>query len=271
MKRVLRSTMAGIMVALTLVYSGSLALAIDHASAQNKGFKSWGGPPPKTIRIGAPPRGSCFAETSNPTSEPPALKPKLLVALAPEIDFIDKSGTPVKAPSGQTSLEHPTLWFYVPYTRSDVLTVKPEAVELTLYVDKGDKTTSYTTRVTLPETPGIIGVQIPPDFPALKIDQWYSWSFEVKCNDPTDSDRADQVAGLIQRVDIDPAVKKQIETANPQQRVELYTENGIWFDALTALGELRRAQPIDQTLMNTWVSLLSEADLKNIAGQPIAR
>ncbi|UBF25622.1 DUF928 domain-containing protein [Kovacikia minuta CCNUW1] len=278
MKRVSRSTMLWAAVALILLDSVNLPQAIADSPFQTKDYKSGGGPSPKPGRVGtiryvpgggAPPRGTRLGGRRGGSCQPNSASDRQVVALAPEIDVPQNSNVSVKAPSGQTSSDHPTLWFYVPYTRLDVLTVK--TVEFTLNVEEGDRTTPYRTKVNLPEKPGVIGVQMPPNFPALKIDQWYTWSFSVICNDSTDSDRAEQVTGLIQRVALAPAVKQQIETASPQEQVRLYAENGIWFDALTTLGELRRANPIDSTLQEAWSRLLEGGGLQTTASEPIAK
>ncbi|NJL62847.1 MAG: DUF928 domain-containing protein [Methylacidiphilales bacterium] len=57
--------------------------------------------------------------------------------------------------------------------------------------------------------------------------------------------------------------------ATPQQQTNIYAQNGMWFQALTTIGELRRKNPQDTTLKATWNSLLTEIDLIEIAEKPL--
>ncbi|WP_254721630.1 DUF928 domain-containing protein [Kovacikia minuta] len=77
--------------------------------------------------------------------------------------------------------------------------------------------------------------------------------------------------GTIHRVVQDRAIAAQIESASPQQKVELYAQNGIWFDALTTLANLRLANPQDPALTSDWDSLLRSVGLEDVVTAPLVK
>jgi hypothetical protein len=160
-----------------------------------------------------------------------------------------------------TQAERPAAWFYVPYTRS---TATAEFV----IQDEADNDI-YRAPVGLPNTPGIVSVRVPNQAPALEVGKLYHWFFKVqtKCGSTT----IPYVEGWMQRVKLAPAIAQQIQQAPPLQRAALYAENGIWFDALTTLAELRQSLPQDQTLAENWISLLRSADLEAMATAPLVK
>ncbi len=44
---------------------------------------------------------------------------------------------------------------------------------------------------------------------------------------------------------------------------------GIWYDAVSTLAELRKSQPDNQSAINSWQQLLNSAGLNEIAQEPI--
>jgi len=171
-------------------------------------------------------------------------------------------GRPVKTqPSltvvfGQTISNHPTFWFYVPYGNADDFPAK-------FVLQDSDQKEIYSTPVQLPETPGIIRVQMSSKAPDLKVNQLYRWSLQVKCDSPPV-----EASGSIQRVALPPTVMQEIQAATPQQQIVLYAKHGLWFDALTGLAELRRKT--DQALTDDWLSLLKQGGFNDdIAKQKI--
>ena len=169
---------------------------------------------------------------------------------------------------GLTTEEYPTFWFFVPYKKSTI-----NSIEFVLK-DESSKLspTLYRTIVTIPETPGIISIPLSATTPSLQVDKMYHWFFKMKiiCN-PQQPAQREYAEGWVQRVNLNPKLVDSPAQETPQQRVRLYAENGIWYDALTTLAELRLAKPQDPTLAVEWMNLLKSVDLENLAKQPLIK
>lgn len=54
-------------------------------------------------------------------------------------------------------------------------------------------------------------------------------------------------------------------------RVAVYAANGIWYDALDTLAQLRLSNPNDPNLISNWDILMKAAGIDEIASEPITR
>lgn len=160
---------------------------------------------------------------------------------------------------GLTVAEHPTLWFYVPYSLTSKL-----PIEFVLQDDQ-NKDVYKTSFSASQMQPGIVSLRLPSTEAPLKVGKNYHWYFIINCN----PDAPPVVEGWVQRVALNPTLASQLQKATPRQRAALYAREGIWHDALTTLAELRSANPGDATLSNDWVSLLQSVRLEAIAAEPI--
>lgn len=162
---------------------------------------------------------------------------------------------------GLTVAERPTFFVYVPRTSAKQA-----------FFSLRDKNEEYYYQTTLPlaNTPGIVSVQLPADAPALQIGKTYQWSFVTICgkNLAVDDPR---VEGQIQRIEPNPALLRQIEKVSPLERAALFGSNGIWYDTLSNLAELKRSQPGNSTLTANWENLLKSVGLGAIATKPFAQ
>ncbi len=154
---------------------------------------------------------------------------------------------------GATSAPAPTFWFYIPYKQ-------PFPGKFVLQ-DKDGKLV-YQTDVTLPQTPGVVSLSLPGAVAPLLIGKPYRWFLKIyrKAQAPPAF-----VEGWIQRNSLNPVLKSQLEKATPRDRVALYAANGIWFEALSTAGVLRRRDPKD----TSWAALLQGVGLNDLATEPI--
>ncbi|MBD2092537.1 DUF928 domain-containing protein [Microcoleus sp. FACHB-1515] len=168
-----------------------------------------------------------------------------------------------------TVSERPTFWVYIPYTSSEV-----ESINFSL----GRDGSATLIGLRPPDRPGIISIALPNDAPPLEIGQTYQWSVSVSCQ--SNPSEPLFVEGSIQRVAIDPTLAGSLAAASPHEQAQLYAENGIWYDALTTLGNLYRTEPVNAELASDWASLLSaleidlrdrgiDFDTRNIVASPI--
>lgn len=208
-------------------------------------LKDRGAPAPGK-RVGGASRGTCPRTSTS------------LTALVPVIPTL-----PTDSVLGLTFAEHPTLWFYVPYS---LTATRP--VEFILIDDQG--TELYRTLLSdSGAAPGVMGFQIPETVPPLAVNKRYKWYMTIFCDANERSDFR-SVEGWVQRVALDAKFQQQLEQATPQQKVALYTQAGVWHEAVTTLAQLRRQNPNNPTLQQQWQELMQMIDLGAIAPEPIS-
>ena len=188
-----------------------------------------------------------------------------LTALAPAVEKTVGAGKATYV-WGQTIAEYPTFWFYLPAASPSL-----RAVEFVLQDNRDNDI--YRSAVALPAKPGIIGVRLPTTKPPLNLNQNYRWFLKtemaVSCNRQNPIVFKDSVEGWVQRVSPTAAIARQIKTATPQQRVDLYAQQGLWYDAIATLAEQRLLQPENTALKANWNGLLQSANLSDITPQPL--
>jgi len=162
---------------------------------------------------------------------------------------------------GQTTVEHPSWFFYVPYTKDLDYTVE-------FVLQDMDLNEVYKKAIALPDKPGVIRVSLPSTAPALALNKQYRWFFTINCDKEKNSPPT-FVEGVIQRVELNPATIKELETTELLKRYAIYAQKGIWYEALTTLAELRQKNPEDVALKAEWRNLLGSISLDDIAAEPI--
>jgi hypothetical protein len=162
---------------------------------------------------------------------------------------------------GQTTVERPSWFFYVPYTKD-----LPYTVEFVLQDQHSNEI--YKKAIALPDQPGVVRVSLPTTAPALALDKQYRWFFSVNCDNQQNSPPT-FVEGVIQRVELNPATVKELQTTEPLKRYAIYAQKGIWYEALTTLAQLRQKNPQDAALQAEWRNLLGSIRLDEVAGEPI--
>lgn len=165
---------------------------------------------------------------------------------------------------GLTTLERPTFWFYVPYTK-DVANLNAEFV-----LQDAEENDIYRQAIALPLKPGVISMSLPSAIAPLQVNKTYRWYFKVHCNQQQTASSPVQVEGDIQRVSLNPNVAKQLAAATePREKIIIYAASGIWYDSLNILAQLRKANPNDVSLATDWQSLLQSIKLQQLATAPL--
>jgi Domain of Unknown Function (DUF928) len=191
-----------------------------------------------------------------------------LKVLAPE--FVSTIEQPPGKPKrvtdvwGLTTSEHPTIWFALSEPKDEITGV------VFLLRDESKKTNKVVYQTTVqPKSGGIIGIPLPDANSGIALNPAYKWVIKLttSCSMP----KSIQAEGWIQRTSLSDELTNQIQQATGRSKVALYDENGLWYDAVTTLAELRRSDPSNSQLTNDWISLLEEAGLKDIASQPIVK
>ncbi|MBW4512127.1 MAG: DUF928 domain-containing protein [Scytonematopsis contorta HA4267-MV1] len=205
-------------------------------------------------RRGAGTRGECKS-TKNPT-----------IALVPMMPRIKQGNSNTPASEfvlGLTSQEYPTFWFYVPYAPNEATSVK-----FVILDEKKNPLTPQPIPINLKGTPGVISVKLPNGKP-LEMNKYYHWYLLINCNEKSQSEDI-AVEGLVKRIAPKPDLQSSLASATPREQASIYAKAGIWQDALTLLGELRRSKPEDTALNADWKQLLESVGLKEEANEQIA-
>lgn len=190
-----------------------------------------------------------------------------LTALVPlqEEQKIDKQldKSVVGIVGGLAISERPTFWFYIPYTQDLINSI----AEFILQDSTGNDI--YRNAIALPLKPSVIGISLPKTVTSLEVGKTYHWYLKLHCKQQTGSVPI-YVEGDIQRIHLDSRVMQQLEaTTNPRQKIIIYAKEGIWFDALTMLAQIRFSNPNDASVEEDWQSLLQSVNLDNIAKAPL--
>jgi hypothetical protein len=99
---------------------------------------------------------------------------------------------------------------------------------------------------------GIISIAIPPSSPALQNDNTYEWTLSLN---------NESANGLVRRVQLKPSLKQKISQAKPLEKLAIYAAEGIWYDSVATLAELRSANPFDRNIFTAWSVFLDSVNL----------
>ncbi|NER36243.1 MAG: DUF928 domain-containing protein [Oscillatoria sp. SIO1A7] len=160
---------------------------------------------------------------------------------------------------GLTLAERPTFFAYVPKTK------ETQEVEAFFIIEDKDQNPHYFTSVSLSSVSGVVSIPLPQEAPALEIGRDYKWTLAIGCSGDLDPN-SPFVEAWIKRVEPNSLSGSQ-ETS--LERAESLGADGIWYDAVEVLVELREQYPEDARLGKEWAELLDSAGLQEIATEPL--
>jgi hypothetical protein len=165
---------------------------------------------------------------------------------------------------GFTTSDRPTVWFYLPRGLED-----GTQLEWTLR-DRSDQRIYRNIQRSAQVAPGIVALRLPENAPRLAAGQAYRWALVVNCS-KAEIDVPLIFRGTMRRVTLSRTVADQVAAAKtPVDRAKLYAKHGIWYDAITTLGEsLSNKQ--DPAIAQAWSTLLREGGFTNLAAAPVDR
>lgn len=181
-----------------------------------------------------------------------------LTALVPEIDA-------EKQIWGLTTADHPEFLFYLSKFRTPE---QPKTTRLNIEFVLQDEDDQYVHKIqfVLPLTEGgIIRIPVPANRDPLQVGKRYTWTLLTKFG----PNETNYVHGRIYRVQMDSQRQQELQAASPMKRLEIYLEEGLWFDAISMLVDLKQDAPQDLTILSRWNSLLDEINLKELATEPM--
>jgi Domain of Unknown Function (DUF928) len=161
---------------------------------------------------------------------------------------------------GLTVQGKPTLLVYVP---------KSSATKAFFSVQDDQGNDHYDQILNLPSQDGIMKINL-KNAPELATGKTYKWSFVVMCAGKMLPD-SPVVEGYIKRVEANSNIKNIINSDNKLAQVQTYAQEGIWYETVAELAELRANQPNDQKLTASWEKLLTDVGLSNINQEKIMK
>lgn len=152
--------------------------------------------------------------------------------------------------TGLTSAEHPMLSWYLSEAANAPLRL--------IVQTKPNNTRLLDLEFSGPQDAGIHHLRL--DEIRLDPGVEYGWSVTLAA-DPAHRTPAQTVQGAIQRVPPPATLTERLSKAKPKEQPALYAENGLWYDAMTALTELIAAAPANKSLLEQRAALLEQVGL----------
>lgn len=208
--------------------------------------------------IGAPTGRRKGGSTRNPDQCSNLQKP--ITALVPGAKKDEKE----KSFFALTVAEYPSIWLFIPQ-----LAARMKFGEFVLQDKDGNDVLRE--RMILPRQAGVISISVPqnPQY-ALKENHKYQWYFQVYCDDPQIQRGYVYVDAWLQRVAPTPRLQQQLKIAK-ESKYAVYSQNHLWYDAITDLARLRDRNPASKHLAQDWAKLLKSVDLEELVDMPIIR
>ncbi|WP_310424297.1 DUF928 domain-containing protein [Chamaesiphon sp. VAR_48_metabat_135_sub] len=152
---------------------------------------------------------------------------------------------------GQTIDDRPTVWLNTPQgLERDLL------MEIAVREQNGKLLAKQSSTTKRKISSGTIGILFPPTA-VLKIDRTYHWTVAFYCDTDERVDRPFLVQAQIGRI----APPTALTTAKSDlESIQILAENGIWYDALTQIGD-RFRKTKDRKTATVWAALLKSAGI----------
>ncbi|MBD2571016.1 DUF928 domain-containing protein [Anabaena lutea] len=212
----------------------------------------------------------------------------VLLPLAPAYSVTFRAkGSPQKTAGGATrgvcqhvgtSSPQPILTALIPATERELTAAAYPTVlvkisepatrkaELTLWDEEGNGI--YQTIVDLNATSGITSFKIPQAAEPLAVGKQYKWNLALIC-DPEERQRDIVLEGRLERVELSSALNSSLATASPLEKAKLYAQNGLWYDTVATLADLKRSLPQNTQIGAEWQELLQSVGLTELSQVPV--
>ncbi len=171
---------------------------------------------------------------------------------------------------GLTTAAYPQFFWYTPDNTAQTMLFSLYKVDEKLR----PQTLVYQTNFKPSSKAAIANLTLPNNdqVKPLTINQTYQWSVSIVCDIQDPSPRSViSVHGWVQRVAINKSVANKLKRLSLRERLSVYAEQGLWFDLLSTVAELRACNPSDTKISNIWTSLLQQIELGYLAKQPLGQ
>jgi hypothetical protein len=136
---------------------------------------------------------------------------------------------------------------------------KAKTIELSLF-DENMQSLYQTIVPVVNSSRGIIALKLPETAPRLQLKKTYSWAVAIICN-PSDRTEDLSKSAAIEYTEPSAELKKLLAKATPIQQIDIYAENGFWYESITRLFELQQTEPQSLVLNQKWVDSLKSVGI----------
>ena len=157
----------------------------------------------------------------------------------------------------ETVNAQPTIHAYIPAIDNR------DNVKLELVLRDGDNDEFlYETTFKTDGKAAIVPIQIPGNS-ELTLGKNYHWYLSIIYNE---YDRAndDHVEGWIRRIPMSQQLSQRLANASFEEKVNIYSEQGLWHEAFAAAAQLKRSNADDNHIIHTWQRLLQSVKLDQV-------
>ncbi|MDJ0675624.1 MAG: DUF928 domain-containing protein [Calothrix sp. MO_167.B42] len=165
---------------------------------------------------------------------------------------------------GLTTAAYPRFFWYAPNN-------KAQQVRFSLYkMDRQLRRRTLIYRRNFQPIPqgGISSFSLPKDgrVAPLAIKGNYLWSVSIICNlQDTSPNSVITSYGWVQRVQLNRNLANKLPKLSQSDRLSIYSREGLWFDFLATLADLRACNIRNQKLSTRWQKTLTQVGLKSIS------
>lgn len=205
-----------------------LAFLSDVAIAQQVTFNPPNGGAPKTTTGAATRDASCLVDAASQT--------KKALPVLPKSNY------------GLTFSSRPELL---------ILKTKSTAKQVFFSLESEDGENVHQGFLPLPVVNGSIAINFPSQAPDLPVNSKYKWTVTFICGKALRAD-SPSISGWIKRVPRSQPIMAKLSVATPLERVAIYGENGIWYDMINELNQLKNLAPNNPNISKTWEKLLKD-------------
>ncbi|MEL6602244.1 MAG: DUF928 domain-containing protein [Cyanobacteria bacterium J06614_10] len=159
---------------------------------------------------------------------------------------------------GTTLEARPTILVYVPASNANeaIFTLKDEAKELV-----------YQMTLPIPQSGGVVSVELPADAPELAVGQNYQWYLAMMLDDEL-SPASPFVDGWVKRISPSPELAATLSQSEGLDDIAALGAGGIWYDTVAQLAQLQAPQT-DAAIAGHWQELLESVGLTDISTAPL--
>ncbi|MCW6051144.1 DUF928 domain-containing protein [Microcoleus sp. A2-C5] len=163
---------------------------------------------------------------------------------------------------GLTLTESPTFFVYVS---------QPAAQVEFVLLNEDESEVVYESSLKIDKA-GIVGVSFSDKDKTknIEVGKRYVWSFALAC-DPQERSGDYIIKGWMQRIEPSASLKSDLANPDPRARLIAYAKNGIWYETLATLAQMRSLAPDDGRLKTEWTQLLQSQKLEAIADKPLVQ
>ena len=160
---------------------------------------------------------------------------------------------------GLTTASYPTILAYLPETSAENLFFS--------WRDE-DNQDHYQAILPIQQEGGIISLSLSENAPPLEVGKSYQWALGIMCDGRLQPD-SPMVQGQVKRVELASKIENRLDGDISLKNAAIYGKNGLWYDTVAALAQLKTARPGDPELESNWNDLLNSVGLTEIAEAPL--